>query len=81
MESKRTVGVRQVELSEVKHTKIHYDDHLYVFAPNSGGIWNFGDGEIAIAYVAVPMYYTDDLPAGYNRHDGGPRSFRGTHEK
>ena len=52
-----------------------------MFAPNRGGIWNFGDGEIALAYLAVPMNYTDDLPPGYNRHSGGPRSFRGAHEK
>ncbi len=81
MESKRTVGVRQAEVSDVRHIKIHHDEHLYLFAPNRGGIWSFGDGEIAIAYIAVPMNYTDDLPAGYNRHGGGDRSFRGAHEK
>ena len=81
MESKRTVGVGKVQLSEVKHTKVHHDDHLYMFAPNRGGIWNFGDGEIAVAYLAVPMNYTDELPAGYNRHSGGPRSFRGEHPR
>ena len=75
MESKRTVGVRPIALNDVKHIKVHYDDHLYMFAPNRGGIWNFGDGEIALAYLAVPMNYTDDLPPGYNRHSGGPRSF------
>ena len=81
MESKRTVGVRSAEVSDVRHIKIHHDDHLYPFAPNRGGIWNFGDGEIALAYIAVPMNYTDDLPAGYNRHGGGSRAFQGAHEK
>ena len=81
MELKRTVGVRPIALSDVKHIKVHYDDHLYMFAPNRGGIWNFGDGEIALAYIATPMDYASDLPPGFNRHGGGPRSFRGSHEK
>ena len=38
MESKRTVGVRSAEVSDVRHIKIHHDDHLYPFAPNRGGI-------------------------------------------
>ena len=28
MESKRTVGVRPIALNDVKHIKVHYDDHL-----------------------------------------------------
>ncbi len=81
MKSRRKNGVRKVQLSEVRHIQVHRDENLYMFAPNRGGLWNFGDGELAIAYLAVPMDYSTDLPGGFNRHSGGPRSIRGVHPK
>ena len=55
--SKRTVGTRRVELEDVRHIVVHRDEGMYLYAVNRGGNWNFGDGEIAVAYLALPMDY------------------------
>ena len=72
--SRRKVGVRKVEVSDLHHIRVHYDPNLYLNACNRGGIWNFGDGEIAIAYRARPMDYSTPMPQGWTRHGGGPRT-------
>ena len=77
--SRRAVGVRKVELSDHRHIVVHRDEQMYLYATNRGGIWNFGDGEIAVAYLAVPMGY--DVIGGGKRHCGGPRSTWGHHER
>ncbi len=79
--SKRTVGTGHVELRDIEHIRVHYDENLYLCATNRGGIWNFGDGELAVAYLAYPMDYKAELPAGLTRHVGGARAFRGRHER
>ena len=82
--SKRTVGVCTVELSDHRHTIVHRDEQMYFYATNRGGIWNFGDGEIAVAYLAVPIDYNvmrDGPNKNWHRHCGGPRSMWGHHER
>ena len=82
--SKRRVGVRKVELEDLRHTIVHRDENMYLYGTNRGGIWNFGDGEIAVAYLAVPMDYSvmREGPNKYwARHCGGPRSMWGRHPR
>ena len=82
--SKRSVGVRKVELEELRHIIVHRDEQMYLYATNRGGIWNFGDGEIAVAYLAVPMDYSimrDGPNKNWSRHCGGPRSMWNHHER
>ncbi len=82
--SKRTVGGRKVELSDHRHTIVHRDEQMYLYATNRGGIWNFGDGEIAVAYLAVPMDYNvmrEGPGVNWSRHCGGPHSMWGHHER
>ena len=55
--SRRRLGVRKVAVREVEHLRVHYDPTLYMYGPNRGGIWNFGDGELAVAYLAGPVDY------------------------
>ena len=70
--SKRRLGVRKVQVRDIEHIRVHYDRHLYMYAPNRGGIWDFGDGEIAVAYLAGPVdYQTPPVvpsPAGRHAH-------------
>ncbi len=82
--SKRTVGVRRVVLEDVRHIIVHRDENMYLYATNRGGIWNFGDGEIAVAYLVVPMDYSimkDGPNQRWSRHCGGPRSMWSRHER
>ena len=79
--SRKRVGVRKVEVRDLRHIRIHYDENLYLMACNRGGIWNFGDGEIAVAYLAFPMDYQTELPDSWTRHAGYPRTLGGRHEK
>ena len=62
--SRRKLGTRRVAVHDVEHIRVHYDDHLYLYAPNRGGLWNFGDGELAVAYLAGPVDYQAPLPPG-----------------
>ena len=66
--SRRKVGVRKVEVSDRHHIRFHYDPNLYLNACCRGGIWNFGDGEIAIAYRARPMDYSASASPIQPRH-------------
>lgn len=60
--SRRRVGVRKVQVHDLSHVRIHYDADYWLGMTNRGGIWNFGDGEIAVAYFMRPMDY--EMPAG-----------------
>ena len=64
LSSRRKLGTRKVTVNDVEHIRVHYDDHLYLYAPNRGGLWNFGDGELALAYLAGPVDYQAPLPPG-----------------
>ncbi len=68
-ELRRRLGVGRVRVSDVEHVRVHYDSNLYLFAPNRGGLWNFGGGEMAVAYLAGQMDYRRPIPpsglAGY----------------
>ena len=67
--SRKRLGVRKVEVRDVEHIRVHYDPNLYMYAPNRGGIWNFGDGEIAVAYLAGPVdYQAPPLEVRTGRH-------------
>ena len=67
--SRRRLGVRKVAVREVEHLRVHYDPTLYMYGPNRGGIWNFGDGELAVAYLAGPVDYQAPLaPLRTGRH-------------
>ncbi len=82
--SRRRVGVRKVEVQDPRNIIIHRDPDMYFYATNRGGIWNFGDGEIAVAYAAVPMDYKtmdDSYNKTWQRHAGGPRHTWNTHER
>lgn len=48
--TRKRVGVRRVGVSDVHHIKVFYDKDIYASHPNRGGLWNFGDGEIAVAH-------------------------------
>ena len=52
-----TEGFRKVRLADVRHARIFYDDRMYAAHPNRGGIWNFGNGEIAVAHMVKPADY------------------------
>ena len=73
----------QVKVSDIKHVKIFYDDKMYAAHPNRGGIWNFGDGEIAVAHLLKPVDYKtgEGVHHDYSRGPGGGvmlnRSFDG----
>ena len=47
---RRRIGTREVDLLDVEHVRIFHDPGLYAGHPNRGGMWNFGDGEIAVAH-------------------------------
>ncbi len=82
--SRRTVGARKVELSDLRHTTVHRDERMYLYCANRGGIWNFGDGEIAVAYLAVPMDYSvmrEGPNTNWARHCGGPSSMWTPHPR
>ena len=67
--SRRRLGVRKVAVREVEHLRVHYDPTLYMYGPNRGGIWNFGDGELAVAYLVGPVDYQAPLaPLRTGRH-------------
>ena len=67
--SRRRLGVRKVQVRDVEHIRVHYDPNLYLYAPNYGGIWNFGDGGIAVAYLVGPVdYQAPPVPVPTGRH-------------
>ena len=54
---RRKVGVKRVAVRDVNHIRVFYDPNIYASHPNRGGIWNFGDGEIAVAHRLKPVDY------------------------
>ena len=58
---RRRLGVRRVEIRDLRHVRIFHDPDLYAGHPNRGGIWNFGDGEIVVAHRVKGIdYQTSD---------------------
>lgn len=55
--SKRTVGVRKVKVADIRHVRVFYNETMYAGHTNRGGIWNFGDGEIAVAHLVKKVNY------------------------
>lgn len=43
--------------TDVSHVNIYHDEEMYAAHPNRGGIWNFGNGEIAVAHLLKPVDY------------------------
>ena len=48
---------KSVELAEVKHIKIHGSKDTYCGHPRQGGIYNFGNGELAVIHNHAPCGY------------------------
>ena len=70
--SKRRLGVNEVTVRGAAHIRVHNDEGLYLWATNRGDIWNFGDGELAVAYLAAPLDYGAPLMPGVPRRHGYP---------
>ncbi len=74
---------RKVQLSDVSHVRVYYDQDMYAAHPNRGGIWNFGNGEIAVAHLLKPVDYStgQGVHHGYSTISGSGvmlnRSFDG----
>ena len=49
-------------MKDVHHVRVYYDDQMYGGHPNRGGIWNFGDGEIAVGCLVKEVPYEDVNP-------------------
>ena len=47
----------RVEISDVRHTEIHGDKTTYCGHPRQGGIFGFGEGEIAVIHNHAPCAY------------------------
>ncbi len=58
--SRKRVCVKKVQVQDVEHVRIFYDENKYAGHPNRGGIWNFGDGEIVVAHLVKSVKYTDE---------------------
>jgi hypothetical protein len=62
--SRKRVGAKKVQVHDVQHVCVFYDENTYAGHPNRGGIWNFDDGEIAVAHrVKTIDYQTPDWQA------------------
>ncbi|MBI3942184.1 MAG: exo-alpha-sialidase [Chloroflexi bacterium] len=46
-------------INDVQHIVIRYNKSQYNGHPNRGGLWNFGNGEIAMAHYQAPSAYQD----------------------
>ena len=59
-------------LTDVGHVSIYHDDQMYAAHPNRGGIWNFGNGEIAVAHMLKPVDYStgEGVHHGYSTNTG-----------
>ena len=44
-------------IHDIQHIKVDYARDRYAGHPRQGGIFNFGDGEIAIIYNRAPCAY------------------------
>lgn len=60
------MGVR-----DIRHIVIDYDKMTYCGHPRQqGGIWNFGNGEIAVMYRRAPCKYETDKDVSHSWTDG-----------
>lgn len=66
IQSRRKIGVNQVQPQDVRHVRIFYDENMYAAHTNRGGIWNFGDGEITVAHLLKPCEYQTDSDVGHS---------------
>ena len=55
-------------IKDVQHVEVDYDKQRYAGHPRQGGIFDFGDGEIAVLYNRAPSAYTEWADV---RHDWG----------
>ena len=54
---RKRLGVTTVQAKNVDHVRVYYDKNKYAAHVNRGGLWNFGDGEIAVAHRVKPVSY------------------------
>lgn len=66
---RRRIGTREVDLLDVEHVRIFHDPGLYAGHPNRGGMWNFGDGEIAVAHRVKTVDYGSPAWKAAGSHD------------
>lgn len=63
--SRRRLGVGKIQVKDLHHVRVYYNDQMFGGHPNRGGIWNFGDGEIAVACLVKEVKYGEVEPHGY----------------
>lgn len=63
---RRRLGAYDVAVRDTRHVRIFHDPERYAGHVNRGGIWNFGDGELAVAHRVKTVDYgnADWLAAG-----------------
>lgn len=64
---------RNIRLADIRHVRIFYDENMYAAHTNRGGIWSFGDGEIAVAHLLKPADYKtgEGVHHGYSSPGAG----------
>jgi len=53
-------------LSNIEHLQVDYARDRYAGHPRQGGIFNFGDGEIAVLYNRAPCAYREPADVGHD---------------
>jgi hypothetical protein len=56
-----------VKISDVKHIHICGGKNLYCAHPRHGGLWNFGNGELALIHPHASWPYKEKLPHGFGK--------------
>ena len=59
---------KTVEIADVQHIKLHGNRDVFCGHPRQGGIYNFGDGELAVIHYHAPCKYEVRQDV---RHDEG----------
>jgi len=60
-----------MNLKNVRHTTVDYDKKTYCGHPRQqGGMWNFGNGEIAVMYRRAPCAYETEKDVSHSWTDG-----------
>ena len=62
---------KRISLTDVQHVRVFYDPGRYAGHPNRGGIWNFGNGEIAVAHLLKPCDYATGGKVDHDYRRGG----------
>ena len=57
--SRRTLGTQKVNVRNLEHVRIFHDANTYAAHPNRGGIWNFSDGQLAVAHRVKTIDYSN----------------------